>query len=352
MTPDDGAAAGNGGPKGDDQRAEVRLPDWDPGADDQIQPFLLERSSVRGRLVRLGGVLDTILTRPGYPEPVARLLGELLALAAALGSSLKFDGVFTLQIKGDGAIRTMVADLTNDGELRGYAGFDADAVAALERETGAAGDSDGDDGLTVERWLGQGHLAFTVDQGAYSERYQGLVELTGPRLADCLLHYFRQSQQLNAGLLVACRRTDEGWRAGALLTERVPEEGGAAGPAGGEGAPTGEFQGDAGEEDWRRALILMASCTDDELVDPAISPERLLYRLFHEEALRVFEPRPISVGCRCTRERVENILRSIPREQIEEMKVEGEVVMTCEFCSYDFRFDDPALDRLYGGAGA
>ena len=323
-----------------DQAAEVRLPDWDPTADDEIQPFLLEKSGVRGRLIRLGGVLDTILSRPDYPAPVAGLLGELVALGGVLGSSLKYDGVFTLQIKGDGPVRTMVADMTHEGELRGYAGFDAPALAALQAE-GAAGGTAGP--WPVEPWIGSGHMAFTVDQGIYSERYQGLVELTGPSLADCLLHYFRQSQQLNAGILVACRRSEAGWRAGALLIERIPGEGGSA--AG------GEFAGDNSEEAWRRTLILMASCTDAELVDPDLSPERLLFRLFHEEELRVFEPRPVTVGCRCTRERVERVLRSIPRDQLDEMKVEGEVVMTCEFCSYDFRFDEPALDRLYRAAG-
>ncbi|SMF06911.1 molecular chaperone Hsp33 [Tistlia consotensis] len=330
------------------ERGETRLPDWDPSADDQIQPFVLEQSGVRGRLIRLGPALDTILTRPGYPGPVARLLGELLALCGVLGSSLKYDGVFTLQIKGDGAIRTMVADLTHEGELRGYAGFDAAALAAAGGEAGGeVGREAAQDDGTIERWLGNGHMAFTVDQGVYSERYQGLVELTGPRLADSLLHYFRQSQQLNAGILVACERRGSGWRGGALLIERIPGEGGRGGE--GTGAVAGEFGGDIAEEDWRRALILMASCTDAELADPAISPERLLFRLFHEEGIRVFEPQPVAVGCRCTRERVERILRSIPREQIDEMKVEGEVVMTCEFCSRDFRFDDPALDRLYGG---
>lgn len=327
-----GAGPGGSDPADRGPDGAVRPPDWTPGADDQIQPFLLERSGVRGRLLRLGPVLDTIVTRPGYPEPVAALLGELLALAGVLGSSLKYDGVFTLQIKGEGAVRTMVADMTHEGALRGYAGFDAEALAAAEREPGAE--------RSVERWVGGGHMAFTVDQGVHSERYQGLVELTGPRLADCLLHYFRQSQQLNAGILVACERREAGWRAGALLIERIPEEGG-------QGAGAGEFSAEGVEEDWRRALILMASCTDAELLDRAISPERLLFRLFHEEGVRVFEPRDVVVGCRCTRERVEGIIRSIPRDQIEEMKEGDAVVMTCEFCARDFRFDDAALETLY-----
>jgi len=298
-----------------------------PPADDLVLPFLIESSGIRGRLLRLGPAIDTILTRPGYPEPVAALLGELAALAGVLAATLKYEGVFTLQIKGEGPVRTMVADVTSAGELRGYAGYDAEAVAAREAE-GAA--------LEVEPWLGAGHMAFTVDQGEHSQRYQGLVELTGPRLADCLLHYFRQSQQLNAGILVACGRVEGTWRAGALLIERIPET------AGGEA-------GEISQEDWRRALILMASLTEKELLDPALAPEGLLYRLFHEDGVRVFETRPVTVGCRCSREKLEGVLRSIPPAELEPMKVEGAVVMTCEFCARDFRFDEPELAAIQAG---
>lgn len=295
-----------------------------PPADDLVLPFLIESSGIRGRLLRLGPAIDTILTRPGYPQPVAALLGELAALAEVLAATLKYEGVFTLQTKGAGPVRTMVADVTATGELRGYAGYDPEAVAAREGEAAT---------LEVGPWLGEGHLAFTVDQGVHSQRYQGLVELTGPRLADCLLHYFRQSQQLNAGILVACDRMAGAWRAGALLIERIPET------AGGEA-------GEISQEDWRRALILMASLTEKELLDPALSPERLLYRLFHEDGVRVFETRPVTVGCRCTREKLEGVLRSIPPAELEPMKVEGAVVMTCEFCARDFRFDEPELEAI------
>jgi molecular chaperone Hsp33 len=313
-------------------------------ADDLVQPFVIEKSGVRGRLLRLGAPVDTILTRPQYPRPVQRLLAELLALTGVLASTLKYDGVFTLQIKGEGPVRTMVADMTGEGELRGYAGYDAEGIAALEAELGPVADAD--EPLDVRRWLGKGHMAFTVDQGPHTQRYQGLVELSGPSLADCLLHYFRQSQQINAGILLAAAPPDSdvggsGWRASALLIERVPDEGGAHD----ESLTVQEISG----EDWNRALILTASCTRAELLDPKLEPNRLLFRLFHEDGVRVFPPRRLSVGCRCSREKVENILRSIGRESVDEYKVEGEVVMTCEFCSYDFRFDDTALDRLYDG---
>lgn len=314
-------------------------------ADDLVQPFVIEKTGVRGRLLRLGAPVDTILTRPDYPRPVARLLAEMLALAAVLASTLKYEGVFTLQIKGEGPVRTMVADMTSDGALRGYAGFDREAVAALEAELGPVADAA--EPLDVRRWLGKGHMAFTVDQGPHTQRYQGLVELSGPSLADCLLHYFRQSQQINAGILLAAAPPDstaggEGWRASALLIERVPETGGFA------DGPPDELQEISGE-DWNRALILTASCTREELLDPGLEPNTLLFRLFHEDGVRVFQPRPISVGCRCSRGKVEDILRSLGRESVEDYKVEGEVVMTCEFCAYDFKFDDTALEALYDG---
>ncbi|MGP1256839.1 MAG: Hsp33 family molecular chaperone HslO [Kiloniellales bacterium] len=310
--------------------------------DDLVQPFVIEQSGVRGRLLRLGAPVHTILTRPGYPRPVARLLAEMLALTGVLASTLKYDGVFTLQLKGEGPVRTMVADMTSDGMLRGYAGFDPAGVAELEAELGSVADAE--EPLDVRRWLGKGHMAFTVDQGPHTQRYQGLVELSGPSLADCLLHYFRQSQQINAGILLAAAPPDSelggtGWRASALLIERVPE-------AGGRQSPSDDLPEISGE-DWNRALILTASCTRAELLDPALPPNTLLYRLFHEDGVRVFPPRPLSVGCRCSLDKVENILRSLGRDAIDEYKVEGEVVMTCEFCAQDFRFDEAALDRLY-----
>ena len=191
----------------------------EPKPGDLVHPFMIERSGIRGRLVRLGPALDTILRRPSYPEPVARLLAELLGLGATLASTLKYDGSFTLQIKGSEAVRTMVMDATSEGALRGYAGYDSDAVSALTA-TGTP--------LTLPAWVGSGHMAFTVDQGDFTERYQGLVALHGDTLLDSLLHYFRQSQQVNAGILVGVRSpetsTSDAWRAGALLIEQVPDE--------------------------------------------------------------------------------------------------------------------------------
>jgi molecular chaperone Hsp33 len=296
---------------------------------DLIQPFVLEVPSLRGRLVRLGPLVDTVLSRHDYPPSVAVLLGEMLALAAVLSSMLKFEGVFTLQTKGDGPVGLAVVDMTTGGELRAYAEFDAARLA------GPAAAPDGH-GSAARALLGEGYIAFTVDQGPHTERYQGIVELRGGTLADCLQHYFRQSEQLKTAVKLAAGRVDGTWRAGGLLLQQLPEA-----------EADGTALANDEEDNWRRAVVLMASCTEHELLDPALPDHDLLFRLFHDERVRVYRPRPLTTGCRCSQERLERILRSLPRDEVAEMKVGGEVIMTCQFCSAEYRFDEAALERIY-----
>jgi molecular chaperone Hsp33 len=301
-----------------------------PVPDDLVQPFQIEPFAVRGRLVRLGPAIDSILTQQAYPTPVAEMLGEAISLAVALAGALKYDGVFTLQTKGDGPIKLMVADVTTAGALRGYAQFDA---ARLEAETAVTG--------MVPRLLGAGYLALTVDQGEHTERYQGIVELTGSTLAECVHHYFRQSEQVEAALKVAVAQVpDENgakrWRAGALMIQRLPRE-----------AYTLERETE--DDAWRRAAIFMSSSTSAELIDPTLAPERLLFRLFHEDGVRAYPPHPLMATCRCSRERVETVLRALKPDEIGEMKVDGKITVTCEFCSTVYDFDDEALDALVPG---
>lgn len=297
--------------------------------DDLVQPFQIDASGLRGRLVRLGPLLDAILTRHAYPEPVAVLLGEAIALAVALAGALKYEGVFTLQTKGDGPIGLIVADVTSAGAVRGYAQYDEARLSAVLA---------GEVGATVPRLLGAGYLAFTVDQGAHTDRYQGLVELQGATLAECAHHYFHQSEQVEAGLKVAvARRPDargrERWRAGSLMIQRLPPEG--------EG-----FRQEAAEDGWRRAVILMSSSTSAELVDADLTPEALLFRLFHEDGVRVYRRQALVARCRCSRERVETVLRMLPGDELQAMKVDGRVVVTCQFCSARYDFDDAELHAL------
>jgi molecular chaperone Hsp33 len=295
--------------------------------DDVIQPFQLDPFALRGRLVRLGPTVDRILAQHDYPKPVATLLGEAITLAVLLAGALKYDGVFTLQTKGDGPVRLLVADVKTDGAVRGYAQYDATRLGDIEQ---------GDDGESpsVPELLGSGYIAFTVDQGDDTERYQGIVSITGSTLAECAQHYFRQSEQLQAGLKLAVGRTgEEGtWRAGGLMLQRVPPEGGHA--------PIGDDVEDA----WRRVMVLMSTTTPAELVAPDLPPRRLLWRLFHEEGVRVYQTHPVEARCRCSRERIAGILRAFPMDEIDEMKKEAITTVTCEFCNtrYEFTAEDIA----------
>ena len=290
--------------------------------DDLVQPFQIDGLALRGRLVRLGPALDRILSRHTLAAPVAGMLGEAVAVAAALAGALKYEGMFTLQTKGDGPIRMMVADVSSKGALRGYVQTDETKLAAVE--IGRQG--------PVPALLGHGHLAFTVDQGEHSERYQGIVALEGATLAQCVQQYFRRSEQVEAGILVAAAETASGWRAGALMIQRLP--------------PANENVRPAEDEAWHRAMVLMSSLTAEELVDPALSREALLYRLFHEDGVRVWPPGALVDSCRCSRARVEQVLRLLPREDLADMMVEGRVTVKCEFCGVDYGFDGGEVQGL------
>ena len=184
--------------------------------------------------------------------------------------------------------------------------------------------------------FGEGYLVYTLDQAGDGQRYQGIVELVGETLADAMQHYFRQSEQVNAGLKLAARRLPEGWRAGALLIQQLPEE------PGGKLTQVSSHE----EDDWRRALILMSSCTQEELLDLSLPPHDLLYRLFHEEGVRVFEPLPYAEACRCSRERIETTLQALPRDELESLKQDERLVVTCQFCNRDYHFAAEDLAAL------
>jgi molecular chaperone Hsp33 len=299
------------------------------GPDDLVQPFRIDPFALRGRLVRLGPAIDRILSQHAYPEPVAAMLGEAITLAVVLAGALKYDGIFTLQTKGDGPIRLMVADVSTSGALRGYAQYNAVKLdAALTDPTVAV--------LSVPHLLGSGYIAFTVDQGEDTDRYQGIVELAGATLAECAQHYFRQSEQIQAGIKLSVGRAGARgtWRAGGLMLQRVPPEGG-----------YGVIADDV-EDGWRRTMVLMSSATAEELVDPALAPHRLLFRLFHEDGVRVYDTHPLEARCRCSRERIEGVLRLFSSNELEDMRKEGVTTVTCEFCNQSYLFDEADIDRI------
>ena len=296
-----------------------------------IRPFQLESSSLRGRILRLNTVLDDILKPHGYPMEISQLLGEVVTLSALFSSMLKFDGIFTLQIYGDGAVSMLVADVTSDGDIRGCATFSEEKFNALKdkKTTG------------LHDLLGKGYLAFTVDQGEDTERYQGIVELKGDNLIDSVQHYFMQSEQLNTAIMIAVEKNDnakngEGaWHSAGLMLQHMPSDGGH------ETVPVVDVTqysnvSNLNEDDWRRAMILMESCKREELLSDDLSSHDVLLRLFHEEGVRVFEPAPLQHQCRCSQERVENVFKMLSDEERQDMVVDGKIIMTCEFCSKDY----------------
>jgi molecular chaperone Hsp33 len=301
---------------------------------DYVLPFQLEASGARGRLIRLGPVVDQILGRHAYPEPVLLLLGEAVTLTAMLGAALKFDGKFILQTQSDGPVGFLVVHYSSPGHVRGYASYNKDDVARAMN--GGGGDA---------AMLGDGHLAMTIDPGAGMERYQGIVPLAGNTLVDAAHEYFDRSEQIPTFIRIAVARHytagDGGsagqwtWRAGGLMVQKLTREGGRQ-----ESDDYSSANGRGADDDgWRRALALATTVEDHELLDPTLSPERLLYRLFHEEEVRAFDPATLDSECNCSRERVETMLNQFSAEELDGMAVDDAITVTCEFCKTNYKFD-------------
>jgi len=322
--------------------SDIAIPTRAPAttsADDTVQPFAVAALDLRGRVVRLGPAIDEILTRHDYPAPVAKLLGEAIALTALLGSSLKFRGKFILQTQTDGPVRMLVVDFTTPGRLRACARFDkgrvADAIAAGETSAGAL--------------LGQGHLAMTVDQGPDMSRYQGLVAVQAGGFEATAHEYFRRSEQIPTRVRLAVaeefRMEGEGvrhrWRAGGILLQFLPKSAERMRQA--DLDPGDAPQGTAPhvvpeDEAWVEGRSLVATVEDIELIDPALSSERLLYRLFHERGVRVFRSVAVRAQCSCSREGVASMLRSFSPEDRAHMVEDGAIRVTCEFCNGTYVF--------------
>jgi molecular chaperone Hsp33 len=285
--------------------------------DSHVLTFDLERANLRGRITRLGKILDDVLTPHHFPEPIEKLLVETMTLSVLLSSMLKYDGIFILQAQGDGIVSRLVADITSSGEMRGTAGFDTDMLADLLSKNPHP---------SAAQLLGKGYIAFTVDQGEFSERYQGIVELKD-NLLDSIHLYFSQSEQIGTAIKMAVQKGDNGkWQTGAIMIQYTPDH---------SNIPQ-DIKPIA--ENWNRAQILLETCTDTELLDFKLRDEILLYRLFHEEVVRVYKPQPITKGCRCTPEKLKNVLALLSSEDLDHAAHDGNVIMTCEFCNKDFGF--------------
>ncbi len=313
-------------------QTSVRPPSATP-VDDAVLPFEVSALDVRGRLTKMGPALDDILTKHDYPAPVGKLLGEAIILTTLLGSSLKFDGRFILQTQTDGPVSLIVVDFAAPDRLRGYARFDKTRI---------------EPGMDSAALLGRGHLAMTVDQGPDMSRYQGLVALEGGNLEDAAHEYFLRSEQIPTRVRLAVGEEFRGgdgpkhrWRGGGMLIQflpKAPERALQADLHPGD-APEGNEPHTVDEDDaWTESQSLFATIEDVELIDPDLSGERLLFRLFHERGVRVFPMQSLRAQCSCSRDAVAGMLASFDPKDRADMVENGKVVVTCEFCSSSYEF--------------
>ncbi len=281
---------------------------------DIVLPFVLPLFSLRGRLVRLQDVSTTVLSQHDYSFPIANALGDLLAAGAALASLLKYEGIFTLQTKSDGPIHFAVIDITHKGDMRGYVQVRPYKVRAED---------------TFKDLLGHGYLTFTVDQGRNVDRYQGIVTLNHETLSSALEHYFEQSEQLETRLFIASKKTSEGtWKCGALLLQEMPSK-------------------NVEEETWAHIEALLSTLSVEEFLDFSTPCETLLFRLFHEGKISIFDPAPLKAQCRCSKKRIKAFLSTLTSEEIESLLKTGELKMTCEFCNHQYEFDRKDLMTVH-----
>ena len=294
-------------------------------ADDQILPFQVGESAVRGRIVRLGTSIDTILSAHDFENTLSQLVGEAAALVTLMGSALKFEGKLIFQIQGDGPISMVVADYSADGGLRATASYTKEALSKIN-------------GNKLQHLLGTGHVAMTVDQGPDMERYQGVTPLDGVSLEEATVSYFQQSEQIPTAVKLAVGKVAqpggrEHWRAGGIIAQFMPGDGGTR--ERGEGM----LMAQEDEESWARAEAFLSTTKADELLDPALSSENLLYRLFHEDGVRVFDTKPVIAKCGCNAEKIMAVLGRYDEQGLEDMLEDGLIRVTCDFCCTTYLFD-------------
>lgn len=289
---------------------------------DRVTVFQLDQQPVRGRAVKLGPALDKALNPAGtarYPDAVARLLGEAMMTGALVAQSLKFKGRLVVQCHGtnEGAVSLLMADCTTDGNIRGYARWDDAKLKEIELDSRNPG---------ADVLLGGGTFSMTIDQGPDMDQYQGIAAIEGVSLSSCAEHYFNQSEQIPTRIKLACGQSVDGdgahWSGAGMMIQKIADD---------------EARPDA-TPPWETAQQLFATLTDAELVDPDLTTDTLLYRLFHEDGVRVIETHTVKAECRCSRERLLDTLKSFERSALEEMAEDGVISAKCEFCATDYKF--------------
>lgn len=289
--------------------------------DDIIIPFQVGEGVVRGRIIRLGAAIDEILSRHQFSEAVSQLVGEAASLTALMGASLKFDGKLIFQAQGDGDVRLIIADYRSNGSIRATASISGDAV-----------------GRGLAALMGKGHLALTIDQGPDMDRYQGVTPIEGYTLEEAAIAYFDRSEQIPTAVRLAVGkvlRPGGGgiWRAGGVMVQFMPGEGGSR--------ERGEavLKSEDDREAWDRAAAFLNTTKADELLDPQLSPEDLLYRLYHEDGVRVFEGRAVKAACACNSDKIAAVLSRYSVDDIADLAIDGVIKVSCEFCRREYRFE-------------
>jgi molecular chaperone Hsp33 len=311
--------------------------------DDTVLPFQLDSSGIRGRIARLDGVLDQVLKQHAYPPVIEALVAEAAVLTALIGQAIKLRWKLSLQVRGKGPARLIATDYygpTEDGQparIRAYASFDPDRLDA--------------NGNPFSQ-IGEGYFAVMLDQGEGMVPYQGFTPIAGGSLSTCAETYFAQSEQIPTRFQLAYGESAEPgrplhWRAGGIMLQHMPVEGGVAADQGsGEGGllTHADILGGAQSEDWNRANLLLDTVEELEMIGPSVPPTDLLVRLFHEEGPRVFDAQPVRFGCSCSEDKVRSTMSIYSQKDISKMTTEaGIVTADCQFCGAHYELDPKTL---------
>ncbi|RMH47704.1 MAG: Hsp33 family molecular chaperone HslO [Alphaproteobacteria bacterium] len=324
--------------------------------DDTVLPFQLDRTDIRGRVVRLDSVLDEMLRQHDYPPEVEALLAEAALLTALIGQAIKLRWKLSLQIRTNGPVRLIATDFfaaRDDGRrarMRAYASFDAEGIRP---------------GATAAELLGEGgYFGILIDQGPGTLPYQGITPIAEGSLSRSAETYFAQSEQLPTRFALGFAREgtpkSSHWRGGGIMLQVMPKTAPKDLPEGGSGEGgllgAGDILSGDAAEDWSRTNMLLDTVEADELVGPDVQPTELLVRLFHEEGPRVFDPQPVAFGCTCSEARVRETLSNFSRAEVAEMTTdEGTLTADCQFCGAHYVLDPDTVGedapRKPGGDG-
>ncbi|MGS2724619.1 Hsp33 family molecular chaperone HslO [Porticoccus sp. GXU_MW_L64] len=284
---------------------------------DKLQRFVFDHCDIRGEIITLEQSYQAVLQTGQYPRAVQQLLGEFLAAAGLLSATLKFDGVITIQARGDGPLKLIVADCTRHHNLRAVAELNSDDLSGANP-----------DEYSLAELIGNGQLAITIDPSR-GERYQGIVPLEQPTLAGCLEHYFQQSEQLPTRLWLNAN----GQRAAGLFLQALPQQ------------TASEEQN---QQQWQHLTQLAETISPQEQLQLAHQDQ--LYRLFHQDAVRLFDTTDLQFACSCSQQRTAQMLVKMGREELHSILAEqGRIEVNCHFCNQQYRFDGNDINQLFSG---